>query len=108
MNQHKPQEFGETFFNLLGIAVKQVVTMGLHRDPSSWGLEEEEANRRRLIFWEVFSVSLIHCQCQSEGGTDLAFLIQLDRLQALLSGRPCKSLLYLVSLMKRTSSLGLQ
>jgi len=38
--------------------VKQVVTMGLHRDPSSWGLEEEEANRRRLIFWEVFSVSL--------------------------------------------------
>ena len=38
--------------------MKQVVTMGLHRDPSSWGLEEEEANRRRLIFWEVFSVSL--------------------------------------------------
>lgn len=43
----------------MGIAVKQVFTMGLHRDPSSWGLEEEEANRRRLIFWEVFSVSRI-------------------------------------------------
>ncbi|GAA5822290.1 hypothetical protein JCM5353_001557 [Sporobolomyces roseus] len=67
LNQHKPQESGETFFNLMGIAVKQVFTMGLHRDPTSWGLEEEEANRRRLIFWEVFS---------------------LDRLQALLSGRP--------------------
>ncbi|GAA5857840.1 hypothetical protein JCM1840_000932 [Sporobolomyces johnsonii] len=66
-NRQKLQESGESFFPLLGMAIKMAVTLGLHRDPASWELDEEEANRRRLAFWE---------------------LLTLDRLQAFISGRP--------------------
>ncbi|KAM0750926.1 hypothetical protein T439DRAFT_380761 [Meredithblackwellia eburnea MCA 4105] len=58
---------GELFYPLVGIGMRQVVSMGLHRDGSNWGLSGEELNRRRLLFYE---------------------LITLDRLQAFTSGRP--------------------
>ncbi|GAA5990015.1 hypothetical protein JCM11641_000585 [Rhodosporidiobolus odoratus] len=60
-------ENGEAFFPVLGMAVKMAQSMGLHRDPRAWDLEEVEARRRRNVFWELFT---------------------LDRLQSFLSGRP--------------------
>ncbi|GAA5874531.1 hypothetical protein JCM8547_002186 [Rhodosporidiobolus lusitaniae] len=66
-NRQKLQESGEGFFPLLGVGIKGAQTMGLHRDPEAWGLSAEETHRRRLAFWELFT---------------------LDRLQAFLSGRP--------------------
>ncbi|GAA5825441.1 hypothetical protein JCM11251_006984 [Rhodosporidiobolus azoricus] len=67
LTRPKWRESGENFFPLFGIAVRGAQTMGLHRDPSAWGLDEAEVHRRRLAFWELLS---------------------LDRLQAFLSGRP--------------------
>ncbi|GAA6017563.1 hypothetical protein JCM10207_001208 [Rhodosporidiobolus poonsookiae] len=66
-SRHKVQDGGESFFPLLGMAVKMGQTMGLHRDPQLWGLDEKETQRRRLAFWELFT---------------------LDHLQAFVSGRP--------------------
>ncbi|GAA5893756.1 hypothetical protein JCM6882_003087 [Rhodosporidiobolus microsporus] len=67
LNRPKWRENGENFFPLFGVAIKGAQTMGLHRDPSAWGLDEAEVHRRRLAFWELLS---------------------LDRLSAFLSGRP--------------------
>ncbi|KAL8276309.1 hypothetical protein RQP46_011275 [Phenoliferia psychrophenolica] len=64
---HRVEENGEKFFPLLGIAIRQLVAMGLHRDGTLWGLSGVELDRRRLLFYELMS---------------------LDRHQAFLSGRP--------------------
>lgn len=66
-NRHDLQDSGETYFPLLGMAMRMIVTMGLHRDPSKWGMTGEEADRRRLLFHE---------------------LLTLDRFQSLVTGRP--------------------
>ncbi|GAA6037354.1 hypothetical protein JCM8097_008526 [Rhodosporidiobolus ruineniae] len=61
------QENGEAFFPLFAVAVKGAQSMGLHRDPDAWGLDAQEANRRRVAFWE---------------------LLALDRMSSFKSGRP--------------------
>lgn len=66
---HRLKENGEQFYPLLGIGIRQLFSMGLHRDPSNWGITGVELERRRLLFYE---------------------LMTLDRLQAFISGRPCK------------------
>ncbi|BGP26263.1 hypothetical protein JCM10295v2_005208 [Rhodotorula toruloides] len=58
---------GEMFWPIYGLAIRATQSMGLHRDPALWGLDEKEVERRRTTFWEV--------AC-------------LDRLQAFLNGRP--------------------
>ena len=64
-NRHDLQDSGETYFPLLGMAMRMIVTMGLHRDASKWGMTGEEADRRRLLFHE---------------------LLTLDRFQSLVTG----------------------
>ncbi|KAK4700144.1 hypothetical protein P7C70_g6107, partial [Phenoliferia sp. Uapishka_3] len=64
---HRVEENGEKYFPLLGIAIRQLVAMGLHRDGTLWGLSGVELDRRRLLFYELMS---------------------LDRHQAFMSGRP--------------------
>ncbi|GAA6049994.1 hypothetical protein NBRC10513_001336 [Rhodotorula toruloides] len=61
------KEGGEMFWPVYGLAIRAAQSMGLHRDPALWGLDEKEVERRRTTFWEV--------AC-------------LDRLQAFLNGRP--------------------
>ncbi|GAA5984135.1 hypothetical protein JCM10908_006063 [Rhodotorula pacifica] len=67
LNYHDLREGGETYFPILGMALRLLVTQGLHRDPTNFGLEGAEVNRRRRIFYE---------------------LITLERMQAFISGRP--------------------
>lgn len=67
LNYHDLREGGETYFPILGMALRLVVTQGLHRDPTNFGLDGAELNRRRRVFWE---------------------LITLERMQAFISGRP--------------------
>lgn len=67
LNTHDLQEGGETLWPLLGQGIKQLVSMGLHRDGSKWGLEETELRRRRTVFYEF---------------------ITLERMQSFVSGRP--------------------
>ncbi|GAA5939390.1 uncharacterized protein JCM15063_004508 [Sporobolomyces koalae] len=65
--QHDLKEGGETFYPMLGIASRFLVTQALHRDGTLFGLSGEELNRRRRIFWE---------------------LITIERMQAFIAGRP--------------------
>ncbi|KAL8290374.1 hypothetical protein RQP46_002632 [Phenoliferia psychrophenolica] len=65
--QHNLQEGGESFFPILGAALRMLQTMGLHRDGTKWGLSGPELDRRRLVFYE---------------------LMTLERMQAFISGRP--------------------
>ncbi|SGY20619.1 BQ5605_C016g08107 [Microbotryum silenes-dioicae] len=67
LNTHDLQEGGETFFPLLGMALRMLVAMGLHRDGSQWGMDGAELDKRRMTFYE---------------------LITLERMQAFISGRP--------------------
>lgn len=67
LNYHDLREGGETFFPILGMAVRMLATQGLHRDGSNFGLTGAELNRRRRVFYE---------------------LITLERMQAFISGRP--------------------
>ncbi|GAA6051435.1 hypothetical protein NBRC10513_000393 [Rhodotorula toruloides] len=66
-NYHDLREGGETFFPILGMAVRMLATQGLHRDGSNFGLTGAELNRRRRVFYE---------------------LLTLERMQAFISGRP--------------------
>ncbi|KAK4702072.1 hypothetical protein P7C70_g4153, partial [Phenoliferia sp. Uapishka_3] len=65
--QHNLQEGGESFFPILGAALRMLQTMGLHRDGTKWGLTGPELDRRRLVFYE---------------------LMTLERMQAFICGRP--------------------
>ncbi|GAA5870765.1 hypothetical protein JCM3774_001672 [Rhodotorula dairenensis] len=67
LNYHDLREGGETYFPILGMALRMLVTQGLHRDPTNFGLDGAELNRRRRVFWE---------------------LLTLERMQAFISGRP--------------------
>ncbi|GAA5865743.1 hypothetical protein JCM8547_002763 [Rhodosporidiobolus lusitaniae] len=67
LNFHDLREGGETYFPLLGMATRMLVVQGLHRDGGNFGIEGEELNRRRRVFYE---------------------LITLERMQAFISGRP--------------------
>ncbi|KAK4047150.1 hypothetical protein OIV83_005602 [Microbotryomycetes sp. JL201] len=67
LNAHDFQAGGETFWPILGMALRMLVSMGLHRDGTLWNLQNPDLDRRRTIFWE---------------------LVTLERMQALISGRP--------------------
>ncbi|KAL1408563.1 hypothetical protein Q8F55_005376 [Vanrija albida] len=42
-------------WQMRGLAMRLVLSMGLHRDGQSWNLSEEDLNNRRKVFWEAFS-----------------------------------------------------
>ncbi|GAA5913642.1 uncharacterized protein JCM6883_004035 [Sporobolomyces salmoneus] len=65
--QHNLREGRETFFPMLGIASRLIVTQALHRDGTLFGIQGDELNRRRRVFWEFSTI---------------------ERMQAYISGRP--------------------
>ncbi|KAF9268994.1 hypothetical protein L218DRAFT_916484 [Marasmius fiardii PR-910] len=40
---------------ITGICTKVALKIGLHRDSSGWGLDPEEQQRRRRVFWELYT-----------------------------------------------------
>ncbi|GAA5970294.1 hypothetical protein JCM21900_001034 [Sporobolomyces salmonicolor] len=65
--QHDLREGGETLFPWLGVILRMLVTQGLHRDGSNFGLSGAELNTRRRVFYDA---------------------ITLERMQDFISGRP--------------------
>ncbi|KAG1741151.1 hypothetical protein EDB19DRAFT_739063 [Suillus lakei] len=41
---------------LMGVVARVAQLIGLQRDNAGWGLGQEEIQRRRVIFWEIYSV----------------------------------------------------
>ncbi|KIM27212.1 hypothetical protein M408DRAFT_330132 [Serendipita vermifera MAFF 305830] len=57
---HSVDDASEGFkgWALLGVALKLAIGMGLHREPSMWGLSPEECSQRRRTMWELVSCDL--------------------------------------------------
>ncbi|KAG7093883.1 hypothetical protein E1B28_007522 [Marasmius oreades] len=68
----------ETRWLIIGVCSRVGLKIGLHRDSSGWGLDPEEQQRRRRLFWELYmndtwtsivngrppSVMIQHTDCQ--------------------------------------------
>lgn len=69
---------------LMGIVARIAQLIGLQRDNAGWGLGQEEIQRRRVLFWEVYSVdawtSILHGRppALSINHTDCRFPEDLD------------------------------
>ncbi|KAJ4464687.1 fungal-specific transcription factor domain-containing protein [Lentinula lateritia] len=51
-----------TRWAIMGLAVKLSQTIGLHRDSGRWkGVEMDESQRRRQLFWELFTYDSWQC-----------------------------------------------
>lgn len=46
---------------IMGIAIKVAQSIGLHRDPSRWGVDQKETLRRRELFWELYTYDSWQC-----------------------------------------------
>ena len=46
-------------WSLLGTSVRLACSMGLHKDPSSWGITEKEKGIRQRLWWELFSYDVL-------------------------------------------------
>ncbi|OAX41366.1 hypothetical protein K503DRAFT_712687 [Rhizopogon vinicolor AM-OR11-026] len=46
---------------IMGIAIKVAQSIGLHRDPSRWGVDPKETLRRRELFWELYTYDSWQC-----------------------------------------------
>ncbi|KAG0709529.1 fungal-specific transcription factor domain-containing protein [Suillus ampliporus] len=47
-------------WSVISLASKLSQSMGLHRDPSRFNMSPKAVQRRRTLFWEVFSADLFH------------------------------------------------
>ncbi|KIJ61993.1 hypothetical protein HYDPIDRAFT_115133 [Hydnomerulius pinastri MD-312] len=50
-----------TRWAIIGIAIKVAQSIGLHRDPSRWGVDAKETLRRRELFWELYTYDSWQC-----------------------------------------------
>ncbi|KAG2047430.1 hypothetical protein BDR06DRAFT_963916 [Suillus hirtellus] len=47
-------------WSVIALASKLAQSMGLHRDPSRFNMSPKVVQRRRTLFWEIFSADLFH------------------------------------------------
>ncbi|KZP26816.1 hypothetical protein FIBSPDRAFT_887019 [Athelia psychrophila] len=43
---------------LIGLGCKLAQSLGMHRDPARWNMDEKTANKRRRLFWEMYSIDI--------------------------------------------------
>ncbi|KZP33617.1 hypothetical protein FIBSPDRAFT_1036153 [Athelia psychrophila] len=43
---------------LIGLGCKLAQSLGMHRDPARWNIDEKTANKRRRLFWELHSIDM--------------------------------------------------
>ncbi|KIL65532.1 hypothetical protein M378DRAFT_161851 [Amanita muscaria Koide BX008] len=48
-------------WTIMGMAVKIAQSIGLHRDSGRWKIDPEETQRRRELFWELFTYDSWQC-----------------------------------------------
>jgi hypothetical protein len=65
-----------TRWAIIGIAVKIAQCIGLHRDPSKWGVDQKETLRRRELFWELYTYD--SWQCWTFGRPPTFYLSHID------------------------------
>ncbi|KAI9062771.1 hypothetical protein FKP32DRAFT_1758891 [Trametes sanguinea] len=51
----------ESAWRILSLASKLGQSVGLHRDSAQWKLGDKYVQRRRNLFWELFTIEMIHC-----------------------------------------------
>jgi hypothetical protein len=98
LTSRKGGRYAESFYGLMGLAMRLAIAMGLHRDPGTWNLPQEMRERRRRIFWELhaFDVfrNLAFCRppallvrylpCSARGASSRAILTQEGHLDVQL------------------------
>ncbi|CDZ98883.1 Zn(2)-C6 fungal-type DNA-binding domain [Phaffia rhodozyma] len=79
LNGTKATSGGEQFWPLLGLAMKHLTAVGLHRDGARWGLDPAEVDMRRRLFWEcsfldaIQSLTFGRPRCLSDSTTDVKY-----------------------------------
>ncbi|KAF7984951.1 hypothetical protein HWV62_9883 [Athelia sp. TMB] len=48
----------DSTWTLIGLGAKLAITIGLHRDPARWKMDEKTVNIRRRIFWEIYATDM--------------------------------------------------
>ncbi|TBU24176.1 fungal-specific transcription factor domain-containing protein [Dichomitus squalens] len=51
----------ESAWRIISLSGKIAQSLGLHRDSAAWKLSDKAVQRRRNLFWELFSLEMIHC-----------------------------------------------
>ncbi|KAI0741388.1 fungal-specific transcription factor domain-containing protein [Daedaleopsis nitida] len=51
----------ESAWRIISFAAKIAQSVGLHRDSAQWKLDNKRVQRRRNLFWELFTAEVIHC-----------------------------------------------
>ncbi|KAF9221421.1 hypothetical protein BS17DRAFT_803536 [Gyrodon lividus] len=65
-----------TRWAIIGMAIKVAQSIGLHRDPSKWAVDEKESLRRRELFWELYTYD--SWQCWTFGRPPSFYLSHID------------------------------
>ncbi|KAG8220860.1 hypothetical protein J3R82DRAFT_2355 [Butyriboletus roseoflavus] len=65
-----------TRWAIIGMAIKVAQSIGLHRDPSRWGVDQKETLRRRELFWELYTYD--SWQCWTFGRPPSFYLSHID------------------------------
>ncbi|KAF7976905.1 hypothetical protein HWV62_5292 [Athelia sp. TMB] len=50
----------DSVWALLSLGCKLAQSIGMHRDPARWHMDEKTAECRRRLFWEVYTADLFH------------------------------------------------
>ncbi|KAI0630475.1 fungal-specific transcription factor domain-containing protein [Trametes polyzona] len=51
----------ESAWRIASLASKIGQSVGLHRDSAQWKLDNKHVQRRRNLFWEMFTLEMMHC-----------------------------------------------
>ncbi|KZP18636.1 hypothetical protein FIBSPDRAFT_1046131 [Athelia psychrophila] len=50
----------DSIWMLVSLGSKVAQSIGMHRDPAQWNIDPTVAERRRALFWEVYSADMYH------------------------------------------------
>ncbi|TIA79246.1 hypothetical protein E3P89_03431 [Wallemia ichthyophaga] len=53
----------DSYWPLLGVQMRIIQAMGLHRDGARWGFDQRQLNERRRTFWESHTIDVFQSIC---------------------------------------------
>ncbi|EJT45626.1 hypothetical protein A1Q1_05775 [Trichosporon asahii var. asahii CBS 2479] len=59
-------------WQLRGLAMRLIISMGLHRDGRTWKLSPHDLNDRRQVFWDAYSQDIFLSRCWDRPPTGIA------------------------------------
>ncbi|KAF8631575.1 hypothetical protein AX15_002326 [Amanita polypyramis BW_CC] len=51
----------DNLWSLISLGAKLAQSLGLHRDSARWNMDAKTVERRRALFWEMYTTELIYC-----------------------------------------------